>query len=68
MNHVHDRSHRRHAHPHPQRAARLGHRTVAIPGSKTKRRIAEILQQEGYIEGFEWQDDTRQGAFSIQLR
>ncbi|PRP91487.1 30S ribosomal protein S8 [Enhygromyxa salina] len=49
-------------------ALRAGHRTVNIPGSKSKRRIAEILQQEGYIEGFEWHDDDRQGSISIQLR
>jgi small subunit ribosomal protein S8 len=49
-------------------ALRAGHRTVNIPGSKTKRRIAEILQQEGYVEGFEWKDDGRQGEIEIQLR
>ncbi|MFO7561639.1 MAG: 30S ribosomal protein S8 [Enhygromyxa sp.] len=49
-------------------ALRAGHRTVTIPGSKTKRRIAEILQQEGYVEGFEWKDDDRQGNIEIQLR
>ena len=49
-------------------ALRAGHHTVQIPGSKTKRRIAEILQQEGYIEGFEWQTDGRQGKIDIQLR
>lgn len=49
-------------------ALRAGHRTVTIPGSKTKRRIAEILQQEGYIEGFEWMEDTRQGKLEVQLR
>ena len=49
-------------------ALQAGHRTVTIPGSKTKRRIAEILQQEGYIEGFEWLEDGRQGNLDIQLR
>ncbi len=49
-------------------ALRAGHRTVTVPGSKTKRRIAEILQQEGYIEGFEWLEDGRQGNLDIQLR
>jgi small subunit ribosomal protein S8 len=49
-------------------ALRAGHRNVNIPGSKSKRRIAEILQQEGYIEGFEWHDDGRQGNIEIQLR
>jgi small subunit ribosomal protein S8 len=49
-------------------ALQAGHRTVTIPGSKSKRHIAEILQQEGYIEGFEWADDNRQGSLMIQLR
>ena len=49
-------------------ALQAGHRTVTIPGSKSKRHIAEILQQEGYIEGFEWLDDERQGSLTIQLR
>jgi small subunit ribosomal protein S8 len=49
-------------------ALKAGHRKVEIPGSKTKRRIAEILQQEGFIESFEWQDDDRQGKLAIQLR
>lgn len=49
-------------------ALQAGHRTVTIPGSKSKRHIAEILQQEGYIEGFEWADDNRQGSLTIQLR
>jgi small subunit ribosomal protein S8 len=49
-------------------ALQAGHRTVTIPGSKSKRHIAEILQQEGYIEGFEWADDDRQGSLAIQLR
>ncbi|EDM76423.1 ribosomal protein S8 [Plesiocystis pacifica SIR-1] len=47
---------------------RAGHRAVTIPGSKAKRRIAEILQQEGYIEGFEWSEDGRQGQLELQLR
>lgn len=49
-------------------ALRAGHRKVQIPGSKTKRRIAEILQQEGFIDSFEWHDDERQGVLEITLR
>ena len=49
-------------------ALKAGHRKVEIPGSKTKRRIAEILKQEGYIDGFEWLADNRQGMLAIQLR
>ncbi|HLB63558.1 MAG TPA: 30S ribosomal protein S8 [Anaerolineales bacterium] len=34
-------------------AVLAGHRTTAIPGSKMKTAIARILQEEGFIEGFE---------------
>ncbi|MEE9384212.1 MAG: 30S ribosomal protein S8 [Nannocystaceae bacterium] len=44
------------------------HRAVTLPGSKLKRRIAEILQQEGYITAFEWEDDSLQGKLKIELR
>lgn len=30
-----------------------GHGTVSVPNSKMKAAIAQILQEEGYIEGFE---------------
>jgi small subunit ribosomal protein S8 len=33
-----------------------------------KRRIAEILQREGYIEDADWQDDGRQGLIDIKLK
>ena len=49
-------------------ALMAGHREVSVPGSKLKRRIAQILDQEGYIDGFEWQDDERQGSIRISLR
>lgn len=34
-------------------AVMAGHQTVSVPGSKLKVAIAEILEQEGFIEGFE---------------
>ena len=49
-------------------ALRAGHRKVSVPGSKIKRRIAEILKEEGYIEDYEWEPDDRQGHIHIQLR
>ena len=45
-----------------------GHKEVCIPGSKLKRRIAEILQKEGYIEDHAWEEDGRQGQIRIALR
>src|SRR5512142_570459 len=34
-------------------AAAAQHDTVSIPSSKLKRELARILQEQGYIEGFE---------------
>lgn len=34
-------------------AVMAGHLTVSVPSSKLKKSIAEILKQEGFIEGFE---------------
>jgi small subunit ribosomal protein S8 len=34
-------------------AVMAGHQTVSVPSSKLKKSIAEILKQEGFIEGFE---------------
>jgi small subunit ribosomal protein S8 len=44
------------------------HTDVSIPGSKQKRRIAEILKLEGYISDFSWQEDGKQGLLSISLK
>ena len=34
-------------------ASRMGHETVSLPGSKLKASVAEVLTEEGYIEGYE---------------
>lgn len=34
-------------------AVMAGHMTVSVPGSKLKVSIAEILEQEGFIDGYE---------------
>jgi small subunit ribosomal protein S8 len=44
------------------------HERVVIPSSKIKRRIADILQKEGFIEGYSFQDDGRQGRLDIELK
>ncbi len=49
-------------------AVQARHRTVKIPGSKMKKKIAEILQSEGYIRGYEWGDDGRQGHLTVTLK
>lgn len=49
-------------------ALSAGHRTVEIPGSKTKRNIAEILKREGFIDGYVLEDRQVGKALAIQLR
>jgi small subunit ribosomal protein S8 len=49
-------------------AQQARHTSCSIPGSKTKRRIAEILQTEGYIDGFEWKSEGLPNTIEIQLR
>lgn len=49
-------------------ATHARHRHVQVPGSKTKRRIAEILKEEGFIEDFSWTEDGKQGILDITLK
>ncbi len=49
-------------------AVMAGKRELNIPGSKAKRRIAEILKAEGFIEDYAWADDERQGSINVSLR
>lgn len=49
-------------------ACAAGHRQLDIPGSKVKRRIAEILKQEGYIADFSWRDEGYQGMLQVDLK
>ena len=46
----------------------VGHETVEIPASKIKRSIAEILLEEGYINGFEVIEDNKQGIIKVQMK
>lgn len=41
------------------------HSTVALPNSRMKASIAQILKDEGYISGFEVVDDTRRPAQKV---
>ena len=43
------------------------HPTVDIPASKMKKAIAEILLEEGYINGFDVIEDGKQGLFLTYL-
>ena len=42
--------------------------SVDVPMSKTKRRIADILKAEGYIEDYEVSEDKKQGTLTVMLR
>ena len=45
------------------------HATVDIPASNMKKAIAEILVEEGYVQGFEIVDgETKQGVIRITLK
>jgi small subunit ribosomal protein S8 len=44
------------------------HETVDIPSSKMKLEIARILKDEGYISGFTYIQDNKQGIIRIQLK
>ena len=46
----------------------VGHETVEIPASRIKKSIAEILLEEGYINGFEVIDDNKQGIIKVQMK
>jgi small subunit ribosomal protein S8 len=49
-------------------AIRNKRKTVRIPRSKLKIGIAEVLQKEGYIDGFALVEEGVQGAIDLKLR
>ena len=49
-------------------ANRVGRRMVLIPKSKICTGIAQVLQDEGYIESYDVIDDTRQGQIRVKLK
>ena len=44
------------------------HETVDIPASNMKRAIADILQSEGYIKGYQIVEDGKQGMIRVLLK
>ena len=44
------------------------HPRVDIPGSKMKKRIMEILKEEGYIKNFRHYEDGGQGIIRVYLK
>ena len=49
-------------------AQMAGHRLVEIPASNLKKRITEILYEQGYILKYKFEDDTKQGLIKIALK
>ena len=50
-------------------AQKAGHRTVAIPGSKMKKGITEILYDQGFIHKYKFEDNEGvQGTIHIALK
>ena len=45
-----------------------GHRIVEIPASNLKKRITEILYDQGYILKYKFEDDSKQGLIKIALK
>ena len=44
------------------------HETVDVPASNMKKAIAEILNEEGYIAGYQMIEDGKQGVIRIALK
>ena len=49
-------------------AGNAGHQTVDIPASNLKKSIAQILLDEGYINGFDVKEDSKQGTITVTLK
>lgn len=49
-------------------ASTAKHSTVDIPASNIKKGIVQILQDEGYIKGFQVIEDNKQGVIRVTLK
>ena len=49
-------------------AQMAGHRIVEIPASNLKKRITEILYDQGYILKYKFEEDNKQGIIKIALK
>ncbi len=45
-----------------------GHRMVVIPGSKMRRKITEILYDQGYIAKYKFEEDDKSGQIYIAIK
>lgn len=44
------------------------HASVDIPASNAKKKLAEILLEEGFIKGFDVIDDDKQGIIRVEMK
>ena len=49
-------------------AQMAGHRVVDIPASNLKKRMTEILYNQGYILKYKFEEDKKQGVIKIALK
>lgn len=49
-------------------AQMAGHRIVEIPASNLKKRMTEILYDQGYVLKYKFEDDNKQGVIKIALK
>src|SRR5258706_12903642 len=49
-------------------AQMAGHRIVDIPDFNLKKRVTEILYNQGYILKYKFEDDNKQGVIKIALK
>ena len=49
-------------------AQMAGHRIVDIPASNLKKRLTEILYNQGYILKYKFEEDNKQGVIKIALK
>lgn len=49
-------------------AVRVQHKKVNVPSSRLKIGIAQVLKEEGYIEGYSSIEDGKQGILRIDLK
>ncbi len=49
-------------------ANKANHKKVSLPSSNEKKAIAQILLDEGFISGFDVEEDGKQGILTIDLK
>ena len=49
-------------------AQMAGHRIVDVPASNLKKRLTEILYNQGYILKYKFEEDNKQGIIKIALK